>query len=435
MAEEQTATLEAEDGKPVDTQPLQDDAQQQSGDGEQSQDKAIDENAAETQDARSDWERAVELEKLCEDPNHRKFSDKEYELLEDYLKGNVKQPAEKATAESKSEENKEPEAAQEKEKSEEQSQEVDKETFDSSSSLDLAIMQELGAKKKTEVLNKIKGLRKAVSGKLDAAPEYKKVKEDADVLRQIVSSNRALMGDLMKGESKAVQYLKQHYGLTVVKDNQAKSTDSTDDNNSDSGLISSDKFIDEEAATEVNRVISRLQAKVDAIEKNQTEYQRSINQQRETMAERQAAAETIDQMVRVAEHIPGLKNTPNLREIIINWKEKGIEDSRLDFFNDIFNIATDEGVNLLQAHLIDKGRKADFVIKKAKDDGIKEAYNQTPNKTLSDIQGRNISTPEDYSDAEVNKMVEEHRLPESWFDENDQPNFRTIPKKHWKHFG
>jgi hypothetical protein len=100
----------------------------------------------------------------------------------------------------------------------------------------------------------------------------------------------------------------------------------------------------------------------------------------------------------------------------------------------LFDIAKENGVNLLTALEIDKGRKAEFAVMKAKDDGKKEAYNHAPNRTLSDLQGVNISNPEDFTDEEVIKRANEHRLPEEWFDENDDPNFKVIPKKHHKHW-
>ena len=320
----------------------------------------------------------------------------------------------------------------------EQELKADEETIKASSSLDLSIMKELGAKNKAEVLDKIKGFRKAISGKLEADPGYMDLKGKFEYLQNAAKNDQALWADLAKGEPRAIEYAKVNYGIDLSKKSAPKSSNRDedydyDDTTSDDGLIPREKFIDEEAADAVNSVLSKLYAKVENMERFRSEYEKRTLDQQSTLAKQEAQNSVVDEMVRVAAEIPNLKDVPNIREAIVAWR-KGANDPRMDYYSDLMAIANKEKVNLIQAMEIDRGRKAALAVVKAKDEGRKEAYNHKPNKSLSDLQGKGIDKPEDYSEAEVRSMIESGNMPDHWFDENDEPNPKTIPKSAWKEF-
>jgi hypothetical protein len=144
----------------------------------------------------------------------------------------------------------------------------------------------------------------------------------------------------------------------------------------------------------------------------------------------------IDEMVKVSQGIEGLKGVPNLRDAIATFY-KGESNPKLEVFNELFQIAQENGTTLETALLIKKGRDADLLIQQAKQQGLKEAYNRKPNPSLSDIQtgdeGRTLKT---ITDQDLEAMEQDAKLmPPEWFDKDENPIKDKIPKRAWKFFG
>ena len=373
------------------------------------------------------------------DPDRNDYTDEELDVLEAHYDGKLK-PKTKEESEAKAEKDSKKTKAEgttpdPKDKADEADVTPDAETFKNSSSLDLSIMKEVGAKTKTEVIEKIKGLRKAISGKLESDPGYKQTVDSLKTLQATVKSERTLWADLMQGKQEAVDYVAKNYGIQIAGKGSTVTPQqgATQTQQADPFVIPRDKFIDEDAADAVNGVLVQLRDKVVALEKNHEQYKKDLEAKTQEVTKDQATNTIIDHMVRVAEQMDDLKNIPNLREAIIKW-HKGGQDDRMEYFNDMFELANEKKVDLMTAMEIDRGRKAALAVKQAEVKGRKEAYNQKPNNSLSDIQGRAVNQQEEYSDAEITNMIETGTMPDNWFDENDNPDPNRIPKKAWKEF-
>ena len=106
----------------------------------------------------------------------------------------------------------------------------------------------------TTHLKKVKDLRKAVSGKVDKAPEYLKIKkEHGDVLKRMQASAN-LWHDVRRGVPEAVQYVEKYFGFIPVLPGQQKpegdnsqQKDTGKDTDNQAGRIKLDKskFIDD----------------------------------------------------------------------------------------------------------------------------------------------------------------------------------------------
>jgi len=444
MADE-AAVLEATDEvKTSDAQPQSDDQNQPDKTPDPGQAPAKDEGSTLPEGVASEEAWLDNLLAIEHSPTRADFNDEELDILDKYYSGDLN-PTHKSgsKSEKKSSEDtgrKEPESKDEDPESKAPDLQVDEETIKSSSSLDLSIMKELGAKTKGEVVDKIRGLRKAISGKLESDPGYSEAKGKVDFLQKAAQNDTALWSDLMKGDPRAIQYAKQNYGLTITKGDAepVKSESGSDDSNKDNLFhIPREKFIDEDAAdavnTEVNKVLSGFKKELNDFKNFRVEYDKNMLNQQQSLASSQAKNDVVDEMVQVAADIPQLKGVENIREAIQKWREGGV-DARMDYFQDLFEIANKSKVNLITAQEIDKGRKASLSVVQAKEEGRKEAYSHTPNKSLSDIQGKNINKPEEYTEAQLVEMVETGKMPDRWFDENDDPDPQKIPKNAWKLF-
>jgi hypothetical protein len=363
------------------------------------------------------------LKKEKDDPNV-KFSDAELDILDDHYAGKTK-PANKTQekplpTEEKAEEveDTEVEEADSEEEAEEQSK-VDPD-------LEKAL-KEVGAKNAKELIEKIAGLKKLVGGR--DAQAVAKVTKDLEAFKQREASEMALWQDAQKGVPEAVAEIQRRLGNKLTQQNQKQVGDMAE-------YIDEENFIDPDSAKAVNSVIRRLNNKIQELEgktKNiEGERERYLTQTAETKAEMQI----IDEMVKVSQGIEGLKGVPNLRDAIATFY-KGESNPKLEVFNELFQIAQEQGTTLETALLIKKGRDSDLLIQQAKQQGLKEAYNRKPNPSLSDIQtgdeGRTFKT---ITDQDLEAMEQDPKLmPQEWFDKDENPIKEKIPKRAWKFFG
>lgn len=371
----------------------------------------------------------------------KELSNEDIDILDEYYAGKLK-PKKKEEAKAKDESSEKPEDETEEKlegESEENEPEENKEEKDSesdveSSAVDLQLMKEVGAKNKAEVLEKIKGLRKAVSGKISSHPKFVQMKEDNAKLGEAIRREMLLFDHARQGRQEALDHIEKNYGLKFVVKNSGVETESSQkkESSSEAPKIDKDKFLDSDAANEVNNVIEKLY--------NALEEQKDITKNILTEREKEKEASTkknaeiglVDEMVTVSEQLPKLKSIPNIREAIQKWLD-GTPDPRMEYYRDLFEIGNSKNVDLITALEIDRGRKARLSIAKAKDEGKKEAYERTPNRSLSDLQGKKADYGQ-YTEEQVEKMVREGNFPDEWFDANDRPDKNKIPQKLHKHF-
>lgn len=437
MSEETLIAPEAETD--VDTSVLTDDSQLQSDETSpetqesDTEPKASEEPASEYPEGISSKQEWVEgLLAKEHDPTRKEYTDAELDVLEEYWDGNIDM---KPDPKSDKKPEKKPEAKEEsKEEAPNDDLQADEETIKQSSSLDLAILKELGAKTKSEVVDKIKGLRQAISGKLEKDPGYAEAKGQVEFLTKAGQNNTKLWSDLMSSDARAQQFVKTNYGLVLVKAgaDQTTAPDKAETSN-DPFHIPREKFIDEEAADAVNSVLAGFKAKMEDFDRFRGEYEATTVKTEQKLATSEAQNDVVDEMVRVADGIPQLKAIPDLREAVIKWRG-GQDDPRMNYFKDLFEIANKSNVNLVTAMEIDRGRKSSLAVLEAKIEGKKEAYSHKPNRSLSDIQGKTINSPEEYSDSQITELIEQGKIPEHWFNENDEPDPSKMPKNAWIHF-
>lgn len=355
-----------------------------------------------------------------DDPNYQ-YSDKELDLLEktDFGTKPLTPPSEPKE-----------ETQEEDEYSEDESQ---KDSEDEKPKVDPEIeeaMKEVGAKDPKELAGKIKELRKALSGKDSQA--VSKLSKEVESLRSLQQNEERLWDDYKKGIPEAVNMMKQR---GIVGQNVEQESKQKPDGNL---FIDKDKFIDPESAELVNNVIGSLKAEIDSLKNSvgevQSERQRYINEN----ASQKARNSVIDEMVKISQKMDGLGNVPNLREHLSDYLDGKGDNDKLEVFKELFDIAEESNTNLENAFLIKRGRDADTLILKAKQDGVKEAYKPKPNPSLSDVQageegGRSVTKP--LTEQEINAMEDDYRLmPPSWFDRDGEPIKSKVPKGAWRLF-
>ncbi len=284
-------------------------------------------------------------------------------------------------------------------------------------------MKKVGAKTPEELATKIDGLKALASGK-----ESDAIKAAKAELTRAAQSETALWRDFMDGKPEALQYVERAYGLRPKAQTQVQQPTADFD---------AETLADADALTGgiTSKVIAQnkaLQERLERLEGTFQGHQKSIQEQgvRSTVA-----AQVVDEMISVAQNLEGVKDIPNLRNLIIDRVVHGKEDPRLDAFNDIFKIAQETGTDLNNALLIKKGREAEFLIARAIEDGRKSAYGHQPSKTLSSIQTEDAE-PQTITDSQLAQMEKNpHAIPDSWLDRDGNLNKAKIPKKAWATFG
>ena len=284
-------------------------------------------------------------------------------------------------------------------------------------------MEKVGAKSPEELAAKIDGLKAVASGK-----ETEAVKSAKAELTRAAESERALWHDFMDGKPEALAYVEKAYGLRPKAQTQQVQPQTDFD---------PEVLADADALTGgiTSKVIAQnkaLQDRLDALEGKFTGYEKTNQQQ---AINTQVSAQVVDEMLAVAGEIPELKDIPGLRNAIIDRVVNRKEDSRLDAFNDLFQIAQEAGTDLRNALLIKRGRDAAVLIERAREEGLKQAYNHTPNRSLSSIQVEDAQ-PQSITDTQLAAMERDPRaIPDSWLNANGDLDKAKIPKKAWAAFG
>lgn len=428
-----TATTEA-----VDTQSPESQAKSKPAEAKAQPDKA----GSKKQDAET-LRKLLRREK--EDPNVV-FTNAELDILDRHYDGKL-EPAKKSkpqepvseVKEDESPDTEEKEAPEEKEEPAEEEAEEDEPDEDEESEVNPeaeAIQKELGAKNLKEALAKLKELRSKLGGK-DAQTVAK--------LEKQMRSEKDLWADLQKGEPAAVDFVKRNYGLSLLPQDAEREPSRPNSQRNRRGApsqegrtyISEDAFIDPESAKLANEAFRVRDAELDELRQEVKVFKEERERIRREATMNQAKLSVIDEMVQVAQRMDALKGVGNLREAISDWYDKGKPDTRLEVFNELFEIAKAEGCNLQAAALIKRGNEAERLIREAEERGRKAAYGHKPNPSLSGSQGgKGEMNYQQLTDAQLEAMENDHRLmPPDWFDKDDRPVQNKIPKKAWPLFG
>lgn len=286
-----------------------------------------------------------------------------------------------------------------------------------------AAMKEVGAKTPEELTAKIKELRQAVSGKETAA-----VSQLKQEYARKAENEAALWRDFMDGKPEALAHVERAYGLKP----KAQPQQAQPQADFDPAVLADADALTGGITSQVIAQNKALQARLDKFEEQFTGHQKSIQQER---INTQVSAQVVDEMLAVAADFPELKDIPGLRSAIIDRVVHRKEDSRLDAFNELFQIAQDAGTDLRNALLIKRGRDAALLIEKAKEEGLQQAYNHKPNRSLSSIQTEDAQ-PQSFTDSQYAEMSKDFRkIPEHFFDKAGDLDKAKIPKRGWSYFG
>lgn len=409
----------------VDTQPEGDEEEaDDSPQGDGGQDQASGDEGGNEQEMLASL---LEREATENDPE---FTDEELDVLDKYYDGKLKPPEKDGDTSSNKPKSKKDEADEDSE------QDDGPEDTSKFSSNDLQIMKEVGAKTKGEVLEKIKGLRKVVSGKLEESPQYKELVSTNQALVGRVKNEIQLLNDLKAGKPEAISHFETNYGVKIAAPGSSSESDNgnTQQSRSNKGgdeeaVLDPDMFVDEEVYNQVNNAFGFLKGKLSELTQTVSHLQEKDKSRESEFAQNQASASLLDEMAEIAPHL-GMGNIKNFRGVAKQWLDN-MNDSRLDMYKDLFDIANEKNVDLRTAWEIEKGRKADLAINRAKTEGRKSAYDVKPNKSLSGVQGRRgEGQSQTFTDAQIDAMAENDQLmPDEWFDENDNLVLEKVPKE------
>jgi len=357
------------------------------------------------------------------EPGFDKHSDEDLDFLENEYYSGKNKPSKPVSAEAdepdegEKTEGDQPEDDQDQKEEKEPKAKISKEIEDA--------MKEVGAKTPEELPGKIKELRKQLSGK-DA--------QAVATLTKQIKAEQALMEDVRKGVPEALDHLKKVYGLELVaagtRPQQAQQQAQTQ--------TEALPFTPEDDAL-VGGALSRMYNLLQQSQKTVGGLQETFQQQQERVqkeaATTRAQADTIDEIWTVSQGIPGVKDIPNLRSLVNDWVKSGNEDPRLAPLSELFEIATKEGVSLTVAAKLKKAEDAERLIAEAETRGREAAYKHKPNPSLSGITGGKGETTT-YTEEQYQEMAQDHRkIPEDWFDDNDNLIESKIPRKARRFFG
>lgn len=359
--------------------------------------------------------RLKELIDLTEKNPDKKLSDEDQAIYEEWV-DNKLQPKDRPAA-------KEEKPVEKAEKPVEKTEKIEKPEIPEHIT---SAMKEVGAKTPEELTAKIQELRKVVSGKETEAVQKAKQEGEAR-LRSAATAEAALWRDFVDGKPEALAYVAKAYGIQPkAQPSQQPQAD-----------FDPDVLAEADALTGgiTSKVIAQnkaMQERLDALEGKFTGHQKEIQSER---VRESVTAQMIDDMIAIGQVMDGVKDIPNLRNVIIDRLRNGKNDPRLDAFNDVFRLAMELDVSPQLAFDIKKGRDAALLIEKAREEGRKQAYEHKPNRSLSSLQTEDAQ-PQSYTDSQYAEMSKDFRkIPDSFFDKSGSLDKAKIPKRGWSYFG
>jgi len=202
------------------------------------------------------------------------------------------------------------------------------------------------------------------------------------------------------------------------------------------GFFDPEKSIDPDMARHFNAELKKRDDKIAAFDARFGTIEREYETRTKETFAKQAVMSVVDEMAQIAQRIPALKAITGFREAAQAVLD-GKADPRLDVFQDLFDIAKEEGCTLRAAYDIKRGRDSDRELAVAKEQGRKEAYNVKPNPSLSGQTGnKGEDSYQPVTDAMLEQLETDPKShPESWYDKNDELIKSKVPKRAWKVMG
>jgi hypothetical protein len=378
------------------------------------------------------------LKREKEDPNVQ-FTDAELDALEKHWDKSEK-PKTKA-AEPKKEEVEDNEADKPAEKPKTKTEKEPKEEPEADEDSDpdegdmepeaKAILKEVGAKNLKEAAQKIKDLRKLVGGK--DAQAVAQITRERD---ELISSGKSLWASLKANDAQAIAFAEKTFGVKFAGSGSQSSQARLQAVSQGDRFIDPDKFIDAESADLVEAAFRRQAEHIQKLESRFGTIEQERDRQIHEATKEKSIGNIVDEMAEIADRMPELKSISGFREAARNVLN-GKSDPRLAVFEELFDIAASiKGATLKDAYDIKRGRDSHRIEKVARQQGLKEAYEQKPNPSLSGrTGGKGEASYQPVTEADLERWESDHNThPEHWYDKDGNLVQSKIPKKAWKIF-
>lgn len=292
------------------------------------------------------------------------------------------------------------------------------------------IFKEVGAKNISELPEKIKGLRSALSGK--DAQANARLSDENGRFKRLVANETALFEDARKGVPQALAHIEKTYGLKLVPAtaaSQAQSADETLDDETADALT-------EGKWSKLVGVNKTLQAELKSLRELVEGTQKSV---KDAETGREVKRQVIDEFHKVAQSVDGLKGTENLRNRIIDWYENGKDDPGMGSLMEVLTYANESAkvgfpISLEQAHRLMQAEKLPELLEEATAKGRNEAYKHKPSPTLSGLQGNENKNTKHTPEQVEQWGYDPASIPAEFFDAKDNLDKTKIPKEYWKAF-
>lgn len=308
-----------------------------------------------------------------------------------------------------------------------------------------AAMKEVGAKTVSEMVDKIKELRKAVSGR--DAQAYAQLEARFKEVEAFRRSEVQLYEDAKAGKPEALEFIEKHRGLKVVpagapaapvlgKDGKSLPAAAApaaeeppftpEDDQLVGGALSKMHQYNQGLRAQMEQLHQKLNTALEVVEADKAA-------RAQASAEQTAKSQTVQEMLEVAQFHDELKALPELQGRLADFLQ-GKDDAQISpFFTRLFEIAKQERCSLKAAFYMERGRNADALIAKAREDGVRAAMGKPENKSLSPLPAS--ETPGAGQDTATESQLAAYEagdtraLPESWFDANGDFIPAKVPQK------
>lgn len=370
------------------------------------------------------------LAEILKKPKNYRATNEELDLMEEYWDGKLKPESdeEAETDEGPTPEDKPPEPKPKQKPAE---------------ALTSELQKELGAKSVEEILPKLRELKK-FTGSRDAQA-YKTLEQKHQTLERDSAAERTLWEDVKKGVPTAIDYLERQVAQARQRHNlptrasqgeQGRQGQQGAQGDKSFTFIDPSKFTFPDEAAAINNALGGQFGEMRGLIEKQSETIRRLEEKdgkrdQEHLLNTAQAAQ-FDETLAVSSLIPELKNVPGLREKVAEWvRNPNAVLPELGVLQEVMDIANQNKTNLRIAWDSLEARRLRGQVAKAKDQGVREAYQHKPNQTLSDMQGKGGAIPfKNYTDAQLQQM-ESGRLPipEEWLDKNGDLDETKMPER------
>lgn len=313
-----------------------------------------------------------------------------------------------------------------------------------------AAMDRVGAKTPAELEEKIKGLQQLATGKdAQAFSQLKARFDEADAFRR---GEAQLYEKARAGDPDAIKFLREQRGVVLVSASGAAEAAGKGMPAAAAPEPETPPFKPEDDAM-VDGALSRMweagkadRARLAALETKFQEATARVEAEGKTRAQaaaqQKAQDDTISEMLDVAQFNDELKALPELKNRLIDFLVHGKDDPQLaPWFGHLFEVANKEGCSLKAAYLMEKGRNADALIAKAREEGVRTAVGKPENKSLSHLQTQSDGDKQAGTEAVTETQLQAfeagdlNALPASWFDKEGNFVKSKIPPKLYERLG